>query len=349
MFLNHITLNQFRCYAEPRTFTFSPEVTGIVGENARGKTSVLEAVYMISRGRGFREKEELELLTFGAPHGEIAAQFLLGSEVQESAIAYARQEERLQKKYFVNKAPIGHMKYVRAQPHVVLFAPHHIDIIVHGPSYRREYVDSVLASVDQSYAQALKVYEATLRRRNALLEQYETMQTLEKDIVYWDDLLLRSAHTIQTARAAYVAFMNTDPLCAGKTFRVQYLENTLNAHRLQELFPKEAAARRTLAGPQKDDFSLSIKDETSWRNVHMFASRSQQRLSILWLKMRELERFVSEGREPILLLDDVYSEFDAANRRIITSIIPRFQTIITATEEIELPTDIVRQMEVLRV
>ncbi|MFO0703113.1 MAG: DNA replication and repair protein RecF [Patescibacteria group bacterium] len=356
MIIRDILLSNFRIYSEEEGFEFSPDVNGIIGENAHGKTTLLEAVYMISRGKGFREKEEFELLTFGEENGHLIGTLHDDEGVShERAIIYrgtknGEDEPKLEKKFYLDKAPSGQVRYARSNPPVVLFAPQHMDIVVHGPSYRREYFNNVIASRDLDYYKAIREYDAVLRRRNALLENYIDMATLSKEIVHWNDLLLSNAKIIQNGRQKYIEFLHEESICAGKNFQVIYHKNRLDEMRVEELFEKEAFARRTLAGPQKDDFEFQIMtSENKYVSVHAYASRSQQRLAILWLKMRELEYKVSADSKPILLLDDVYSEFDTSYRHIITSIIPQYQTFVTATEEIALPSDITRNMAVLRV
>lgn len=355
MLLKDITLSNFRIYHEERHFEFSQDVTGIIGENARGKTTLLEAVYMICRGKGFREKEEYELLTFGMDSGYVVGSFFEDGNKQSRAITYKGQvssegEYKLLKKYFLDKAPCGQVKYARSNPPVVLFAPQHIDIIVHGPSYRREYLNGVISSGNMAYAKAIREYDAVLRRRNAVLENHTDRNELRLELTHWDEMLLENANVIQKSREDYLHFLHGNKLCADKTFKVIYHKNRIDRGRLDELFEKETVARRTLAGPQKDDIEINIMTSNdAFVNVHTYASRSQQRLAVLWLKMRELEYKARAGTRPILLLDDIYSEFDAHYRQIITSIIPNYQTVVTATEEISIPPDLARKMTTVRV
>lgn len=356
MNIKDVVLSNFRIYREEKKFEFSEDVTGIVGENAHGKTTILEAVYMMCRGKGFREREEYELLTFGEENGHIIGSFEdEKEEIFERAIMYKRvkigeEEYKLEKKYYLEKAPVGAIRYSRSNPPVVLFAPQHIDIIVHGPSYRREYINSVISAKVAEYAKALREYEAVLRRRNALLENYIDKSTLRHDLAHWDELLIENAQIIQSNREKYLDYLHADHSCAGKRFRVIYKSSRLSSGRLDELFEKEAAARRTLAGPQKDDLEIQIEvSNDKYVSVHAYASRSQQRLAILWLKMRELDYLALDNGTPLLLLDDVYSEFDSVYRKIVTSIIPNYQTIVTATDEISIPQDVARNMKIIRV
>jgi DNA replication and repair protein RecF len=353
-------------------------VTIVSGENAKGKTSILEALYMLSRGKGFREHEEVELITFEENSGYIAGLYE-GTDHRkiESSVTYQRSGEMLEKRYILDKTPVGLVKYRRSQVPVVLFAPHQIDIIVHGPSYRREYLNTVLTLTKPQYAKVLKEYESALRKRNAILEDHDSLSKLKEDLVFWDTYLAERADFITSSRKEYIDFMNEQEVFAGKNLRIQYVPNTLTVEKLQEKFSTESAARRTLIGPQKDDFTVYlvssslretnvVSDEAPQSgihasvnrpmvgnssgtisqniNVHTFASRSQQRLALLWLKMRELEYLRKTlGMDPILLLDDMYSEFDSPNRHIITSLIPHYQTVITTTEEVDLPADIAKK------
>ncbi len=356
MYIKDISLSCFRSYKDERVFEFSGDVVGIIGQNAHGKTTILEAIYMLARGRGFREREEHELLTFGESHGHLIGTFVDDAGIKHDRAIMFREmleddgDKKLEKKRYVEKAPVGQIVYVRNNPPVVLFAPHHIDIIAHGPSYRREYLNTVIATKDIEFAKAIREYDAVIRRRNAILEYHESIDQLKEDIAHWNNLFLENAKIVQEKRAHYVDYLNSDPTCAGKKFRIIYHANLTSRERLEEIFPKEAVARRTLFGPQKDDFEIQIEiDKNYFVSVHAYASRSQQRLAILWLKIRELEYVATNKTSPILLLDDIYSEFDGANRKIITSIVPKYQTIITATDEIEIPTDIVRNMSTIRV
>jgi len=343
MILQSLSLENFRCHRQTKTLEFADSTTIITGENARGKTTLLEAVYMLSRGRGFREDEEIELLSFGQEHGYVEGEYKVDNTTTKSSITYQRVGDSLTKRYILGKTPVGLIRYRRAQTPVVLFAPHQIDIIVHGPSYRREYLDSVILAVDPTYTKVIREYESALRKRNALLEDYTSIDALRKEIIFWNEYLVKRATVITEARTKFIDYLNAHAQFAGRTFHVTYLANEMTIARLEERFHVEAAAHRTLIGPQKDDIEIMIRGDRGDISAHTYASRSQQRLTLLYLKMHELD-YVSEhlNDKPILLLDDVYSEFDGANRHLISSLIPHYQTIVTTTEEIDLPTDIVR-------
>jgi len=315
MHLKSLALSHFRCHRKLAKLQFS------------------------EHGKGFREHEEVELITFEENSGYIAGVYEgTDNRKLESSVTYQRSGEILEKRYILDKTPVGLVKYRRSQVPVVLFAPHQIDIIVHGPSYRREYLNTVLTITNLQYAKVLREYESALRKRNVILEDHETLNKLKEDLVFWDAYLAERADFLTSSRKEYIDFMNEQDAFAGKNLSIQYLPNTLTVEKLQEKFPTESAARRTLIGPQKDDFVILFGNDGKGINAHMFASRSQQRLALLWLKMRELEYLRKTlGMNPILLLDDMYSEFDSPNKHIISSLIPHYQTVITTTEDIGLP------------
>ncbi len=334
MYISTLTLSNFRCHSE-RTCVLSPRVTIVSGDNASGKTSVLEALYMLSRGSGFREVEEVELLTSGRQDGYIMGDLQEAGDVSiESTITYVRSDDRLLKHYLLNKSKVGLLRYRRAQKPVVLFAPQMIDIIVHGPSYRREYLDSVLSGTDPVYAQSLREYGAGLRTRNKILEDHTDATALRRDLEYWDIYLEERAAIITSARAAYTDYIAHAREFAGRQFAIQYLSNPLTRDRLHEKFGIEMSARRTVIGPQKDDFVIILTDSSEPLSVHAYASRSQQRIALLWIKMREISYITEKTKEdPLVLLDDMFSELDSTNRRVLTSLIPDHQTVITTTDD----------------
>lgn len=336
--LTQLTVLNFRCHTTERTFEFSPSLTLVKGDNAKGKTTLLEALYLLSRGRGFREEEEVELLSFDTTQGFVRGTYTRDNALFETTVGFKRAGELLEKTYYLEKSPVGLIRYRRAQTPVVLFAPHHLDIIVHGPSYRREYIDSILSLTDPTYGKALKEYGIALRKRNALLETEMSRAQLLTDITFWNEYLVERSSLIVSARAAYAKKLNALGSFAGKIFSVVYHRNEMTLERLAEKFETEILARRTLIGPQKDDIEICIHEGQEGRNVHRYASRSQQRLAMLWLKIHELAYLHEIMHEkPILLLDDVFSELDTHNKHVITELLPTYQTVITTTEDINVP------------
>jgi len=340
MLLTSLSLHHFRCHIDLDDIAIGEQVTLISGENARGKTSILEAIYLLSHGRGFREDEELELLTFGASSGYVNGRYI-DTQSHEASVTYQRQEEKLAKKYLLNKAATTVSKFRTIQTPAVLFAPHQLDIVTHSPSYRREYLDTTIGRIDPIYAKSVREYGVAIRKRNMILETITSDLELEEQLQFWDSYLIERATIITSARQAYITMLHEHPVCARRAFRVVYHANHFSREHLESTRSAERHARRTLIGPQKDDFEILIcedekkfANQSQYRNVQRYGSRSQQRLALLWLKLAEIDHLKNRLHvSPLLLLDDIFSEFDPAHQQIIYSLLPHYQTVITSTED----------------
>ena len=340
MLLTSLSLHHFRCHTNLQDLAIGKHTSLISGENARGKTSILEAIYLLSYGKGFREDEELELMTFGASSGYVHGSYV-DTQTHEATVTYQRQDEKLEKKYLLNKAATTVSKFRVIQTPAILFAPHQLDIVTHSPSYRREYLDTTIGRIDPIYAKSVREYAVAIRKRNMILETITSETELEEQLQFWDAYLIERANIITSARQAYIALLHEQPICAHRAFRIVYHANHFSREHLESTRSAERHARRTLIGPQKDDFEILIcEDEkkianlSQYRNVQRYGSRSQQRLALLWLKLAEIDQLKNRLHvSPLLLLDDIFSEFDPAHQQIIFALLPHYQTVITSTED----------------
>ena len=157
---------------------------------------------------------------------------------------------------------------------------------------------------------------------------------LRDELQFWNDYLLEHGKFIQEMRAAYMDYLNEKPEIQDKSFKIEYLPNVINEERFAERFELEKRMRKTSIGPQKDDFEITINNEDVSKNVHLYGSRSEQRLSMFWLKLSEI-RYIEQatGKRPLLLLDDVFSELDNKNKKMVMEFLPDYQTILTTTED----------------
>lgn len=340
MLLTSLSLCRFRCHLDLQDLEIGAHLSLVSGENARGKTSILEAIYLLSHGKGFREDEELELLTFGADNGYVGGSYS-GTQSHEASVTYQRQDDALAKKYLLNKAATTVSKFRMIQTPAVLFAPHQLDIVTHSPSYRREYLDTTIGRFDPIYAKSVREYAVAMRKRNMILETLTEGSALDQQLEFWDAYLIERADIITTARQSYLTMLHANPVCARRAFRVVYHANYFSREHLESTRHAERHARRTLIGPQKDDFEILIcedenkfANQSQYRNVQRYGSRSQQRLALLWLKLTEIDHLKNRLHvSPLLLLDDIFSEFDPAHQQIIYSLLPHYQTVITSTED----------------
>ena len=333
--MKRIQLHNFRNISL-RVFDISPHLTIILGENAKGKTNILESIHCIINGIGFRESKEEELLLMGSSETQLDGLFDKGTEVNHFRILLQKEANgSITKHFFVQKAHKGHAHYTSEQTKCVLFAPEQIDIITGSPDIRRDYFNKFISTFDIVYKKHLINYEQALRKRNKLLEHSRSLESLKEELSFWDIYLQKEAQYITEKRNIYTKFLNTHTKLDGRSFNIEYIRNEFTFVRLAEKKELELRIRRTLIGPQKDDWIVSLTSQNSAKkNIQKYGSRSEQRLGIFWLKMNEIH-FMEEEIDihPILLLDDVFSEFDHENKERIVRLIESYQTVMTTTEE----------------
>jgi len=346
MILKKIQLLYFRNFAE-ESFEIGYPLTMIMGENSQGKTNLLEAVYFILTGSGFREEKEEELIRFEENRTKVWAQFEDKSHVFEFEAMLQKKRTLTEKTFFIDKTVKKHFSYEKELPGAVLFTPEQISIIDGPPQVRRLYFNKLIAYFDYEYKKRINNYENALRRRNKILEKKFASAELEEELGFWNEYLEKQANYINKARGQYVDFLNNKPDLDSKKFRVEYIKNIFTVKKAQTLIDEERRLRKTAIGPQKDDFAIYISSERGEKNVHHFGSRSEERLAIFWLKLNELSYFERYRKKPILLLDDIFSELDKTNKKIVLGLLNRYQTLATTTEN-NLLTGIKTKKEIIK-
>ncbi len=333
MILTRISLHNFRNIPS-LVIDISPKLTIIMGENAKGKTNILESIHCIINGVGFRESKEEELLLMGSVETQLDGLFEKNTSQHHFRIVLRKEKtDSITKHFFVQKVKKGHAQYNQEQTKCVLFAPEQIDIITGSPDIRREYLNKLISTFDITYKKHLVNYEQALRKRNKLLE-HAFSRDLAEELSFWDVYLEKEAAYIASKRREYSQFLNNHPKLDGREFTVEYVHNEFTQERLKEKKELELRIRRTLIGPQKDDWIIRLKNKnTDPKNIQKYGSRSEQRLGVFWLKMNEIHYMEEEIQiRPILLLDDVFSEFDHENKERIVRLIDMYQTVMTTTE-----------------
>lgn len=335
MILKTIQLQHFRLF-ENQVFDLHPRLTIIIGENTRGKTSLLEGVYTSIFGEGFRESKEEELVMWDNEVGNVNSLYAINEDDKSQfQVIFKRTGDTTTKNYMVDRTKKTHYSYLQFQTRAVLFTPDNIEIITGPPSGRRQYFDKVLSAAYLEYKKKLTNYENALRKRNKVLEKNNGNDAMLRDeLQFWNDYLLEHGKFIQQMRAAYMDYLNEKPEIQSKSFKIEYLPNVISEERFAERFELEKRMRKTSIGPQKDDFEITINNEDVSKNVHLYGSRSEQRLSMFWLKLAEI-RYIEQatGKRPLLLLDDVFSELDNKNKKMVMEFLPDYQTILTTTED----------------
>jgi DNA replication and repair protein RecF len=346
--LYRIQLTDLRAYGVlDARFGAGPQL--VWGPNAAGKTSLLEAMVLLARGSSHRTTTDSELIRWGADvsrieghAGEDAVEVALVRPGSIAAAGGARKRIRVNG---VARRPAALAEKLR----VVLFAPEDMLLVVGSPSLRRAVIDQLASSLFPSYAAELATYGRALQQRNGLLRAIRDETASREELRYWDRPFLDAGGAVVEARHELLRRLAT-PLgaahaeiapeeAAAGALGLEYVTNApagpdetphqALARRLGETAEKELWNGSTLVGPHRDDVAFTM----AGRDLSAFASRGQQRTAILALKLAELDLVTaSDGRPPLLLLDDVFSELDPARRaHLVRRISELPQAFVTTT------------------
>jgi DNA replication and repair protein RecF len=333
-----------------------------VGDNAQGKSNLLEAIYLLSTLRSSRASSDSDLVRRDILQSDFPVARLT-SEVERSAgnlhleVAIVGRTtdpaHHAGKRVRVNGVPKRASDAV-GQLSAVLFTTLDIEIVAGPPLLRRRYLDMMISQVDRGYLRAMQRYAKVLQQRNSLLKQVQNRQASSSELSFWDQELAHSGGIIMKARADALGH-----LVPQSAFQMERLSDGLESLTLiykpalggldqydsptdeQEwtarllrafanLRQREVSAGATLVGPHRDDITIEIDDMPA----DAFGSRAQQRTAALSMRLAEasyLRRAL--GDDPVVLLDDVLSELDARRRRGVLEFIDTFQQTIVTTAE----------------
>ncbi len=346
MLVSSLTLHNYRSYSD-KTYEFDPQLTLIQAPNAHGKTNLLEALYFASTGHGMYEDAKEELIRFGEKDMYVILK--CGDDGVEHVFKAGIHtlETGAVKHFMVDTNRKGMFSYTKDTPPMVVFSPSFMNIIEGSPSKRRVFVDTLLCRIDIEYKKRLRNYENALRKRNKIIEKERDEAKLREALHFWDTYLIEQADYICAKRLWLTQYMNKHPLAdMNHDFELVYTPKVMNAQTLEESFEKQYYQRRTLVGPQRDEFRIKKIKAGTPVDVHTYASRGEQRLALLWLIIHQLNLYAEKlDRPPILLLDDILSELDDDNKTLIQGIVQKYQTIITSAEEI--PKEVMRPGRVI--
>ena len=334
-----IELTNFRNYAH---CVFAPEkgINLIVGENAQGKTNLLEAVFYCCFGRSHRTSRDRDLIRYEAPFARIDVRSERTATTHDIRVLLPRDEGR---KVRVDGAKLTRIGELMGLTTCVLFAPEHLSIVKDGPVERRRFLDMELSQTYPAYFFLLQQYMRALRQRNTLLRALKEQPQLRATLPVWDQQLSSLGSKILRYRAAFCETLSR--LAAENHREISGGREQLSVTYKPDLeAPDEAAFLRALEQAQKEDLRRATttrgvhRDEMALdldgREIRAFGSQGQQRTAALALKLSELDLLRSvTGEWPILMLDDVMSELDERRQRYLLERILPVQTLITATAE----------------
>lgn len=337
MYFKSVFLQNFRNYSK-KEFKFSPNITLVAGPNTSGKSNLIEAIFFLAAGRSFRIEKDVQLVKFGKDVARIKGK--IEDKELEAVIAQGGVSGRITpfKKYLVNGVGRRKVDFV-GNFFAVLFAPSDLEIVIAGPSKRRDFMDNILIQTDRDYRLSSSFYEKGLRARNALLHKAkETGVKSEKEFLYWDSLLIVQGQKITKKREDFIKYLE-DSKKEILDFEIFYDKSLISKERLLQYKDEEVGAGATLVGPHRDDLIIRINsngnsDEFESVDIKFFGSRGQQRLAVLQLKLLELIFIeLQTGEQPVLLLDDIFSELDEEHIQLVLEMILNRQAIITTTHK----------------
>lgn len=341
-FINYRNLSDNRI--EP-----AEKVNVIYGNNAQGKTNLLEAVWLFSGGHSFRGAKDSELITFGKNKARLYLEFFSGKRDQKAEILYQNSK----KEVIINNVKKSSAAFLSQHFSAVVFSPEHLTLIKNGPSLRRKFIDGSICQQDLRYAVRLNKYNQTLQQRNALLKEINKHKELKDTLEIWDDVLIDLGADIILKRLEFLDKLKVsakelhEGISSGsEELEIKYCSSAIKSEeKLSKcdiicLLQKEFKRVRkediylgvTNAGPHRDDLDFFINSKSARR----FGSQGQQRSIVLSLKLSEA-RLMSEAFEepPVVLLDDVMSELDTKRQDFLLKNTEDNQVFITCCEPIE--------------
>lgn len=334
MIIKKLELSNFRNY-DSLEINLDSQTNVLYGNNAQGKTNVLESIYMCSTTKSHRSNKDIELIKFNKKEGHI--KLFIEKKNKEFRIDIHLRNNKT-KGIAVNGIPIKKASELFGIFNVIFFSPEDLNIIKNGPAERRKFIDLELCQLDKIYVHNLINYNKILNQRNALLKDINNDSELEDTLDIWDQQLAEYGSNIIKKREEFIKdiIKIIKPIHAEITnnkenLKIEYSKNCEAKDLLKALKnarSKDLKYKSTSVGPHRDDVLFFNKDE----NIRIYGSQGQKRTVALSLKLAEIELVKKEIKDmPVLLLDDVLSELDSDRQNHLLSSLKDIQTVITCT------------------
>jgi len=365
LFLNKIFLKSFRNYAA-QEIAFREGINIFYGENAQGKTNLLEAIYLLSLGRPYRVQRDQDLVKW-----EEAGFLVKGIAEKDKRTLIIEVSFTLggKKAIKINGLEQKKLRALLGLLNVVIFSPTDLQLIQGSPGERRRFLDLEISQVNPQYGHYLHQYGRVLQQRNNLLRELRERKKNLDLLVVWDTQLIDWGSKIIKKRldsmkklSILAKLMHRKITSHKETLELKYLSSCRNLEEkiaqgeeiehifkqnLEKIKEEEIHRGMTMIGPHRDDFSSFINGI----NVKTFGSQGQQRTAVLSLKLAELEFMKAEtGEYPLLLLDDVMSELDQERREHLLKVVrQRIQTFITTTDLEDFPQEFLTEASLYQI
>lgn len=338
MYIEKIKLNNFRNY-ENLEINLNKNINIIFGDNAQGKTNILEAIFLTSFGKSFRTTKEKEMIKFN--YDKALVEIFYQKKDRDGKI---KIELGNKKQISLNGIKIKKLSELLGNINIVIFTPDDINILKDGPAKRRRFLDMMIGQLRPNYVYNLNMYLKTIEQRNNYLRQIREENKPEEMLEIWDEKLAEYSEKIYNYRKEFIEKIlnkingiHSQITDEKEELKIEYLSNCSNKEEylrlLKERRKLDIIKGFTTKGIHRDDFVIYING----KEVNIYGSQGQNRTVVLSLKIAELNVVYDEiGEYPILLLDDFMSELDEKRRKNFLNNIKNTQVILTGTEKIEL-------------
>ncbi len=334
MIVKSLELKDYRNY-DRLDLQFHRGTNILYGENAQGKTNILESVYLGGTTKSHRGSKDREVIRFGEEEAHVR---ILIEKNQITHRIDLHLKKNKAKGVAIDGIPIKRQGELFGMLNLVFFSPEDLYIIKDGPGERRRFLDLELCQLDKVYLYHLANYNKALVQRNNLLKQIGFNRNLLDTLYIWDAKLTEHGRYIITARQEFILELNelTMPihkkLTGGKEELLLKYEPNISFHefdeKLRNSVDRDLALKMTNTGPHRDDMSFIVNEV----DIRRYGSQGQQRTAALSCKLAEIELVKAVIKEnPVLLLDDVLSELDRSRQNHLLNSIGEIQTIITCT------------------
>lgn len=334
MIIESIKLEKFRNYKSLK-LKFDPGTNIFYGDNAQGKTNILESVYLCGTTKSHKGSKDREVIQFQEEESHIRMNLVRNDSPIKIDMHLKKNKT---KGIAINGVPIRKASELFGTANFVFFSPEDLNIIKNGPSERRRFIDMELCQLNKVYLYHLSNYNKVVNQRNKLLKEISFRPDFMDTLDIWDIQMAEYGKKIIEERRAFIERLNG---IIGEIHRhltgnkedlfISYEEN-VPAESFEEMLKRnrdrELKMKMSLTGPHRDDICFKIQDI----DIRKYGSQGQQRTAALSLKLSEIELVKQEiGDTPILLLDDVLSELDSNRQKYLLESIHNIQTLITCT------------------
>ncbi|MCA0972351.1 DNA replication/repair protein RecF [Halobacillus litoralis] len=363
MYIQELSLRSYRNY-DQLSLQFDDKINVIIGENAQGKTNLMEAIYVLAFTRSHRTPRDKELIQWDAEYGKIKGSIFKRNRRFPLEIVVSNKGKKVKFNHIEQKRLSDYIGALN----VVMFAPEDLNLVKGSPQVRRRFIDMEIGQIQPAYIYHLGQYQKVLRQRNHLLKDLQRKRDADLTMLrVLTDQLIEHAATIVERRFRFLQLLRewATPIHEGISRKLEKLEIAYDAsvkvseamdletlkstyqEKFESIESKEVERGTTLAGPHRDDLVFYVNG----KDVQTYGSQGQQRTTALSLKLAEIELIHSEvGEYPILLLDDVLSELDDFRQsHLLHTIRGKVQTFVSTTSIDGIEHEALKEAEIFHV